>query len=100
MLIGLLQGVAYMHAQAVMHRDLKLENIMVRRDSRRNGRVMPVIIDLGLAEYVTAEKYLYVRCGTPGYVAPEVLVIKSADPVQTYSEACDMFSLGVILHIL
>ena len=83
-----------------MHRDLKLENIMVKRDEIKSSRVIPVIVDLGLAEYTTTTKYLYTRCGTPGYVAPEVLKIKSSDPVQTYTCACDIFSLGVIFHIL
>jgi len=66
----------------------------------KQGKAYPVIIDFGLAEYTTANSYLYVRCGTPGYVAPEVLSIKSADFIQTYTEACDIFSLGIILHIM
>lgn len=98
MLISLLEGVAHLHERGIMHRDLKLENIMVKKES--SGRVVPVIVDFGLAEYTANTKYLYTRCGTPGYVAPEVLKIKSSDPVQTYSCACDVFSLGVIFHIL
>jgi len=50
-----------------------------------NGKIIPVIIDFGLSEYITSKKYLYTRCGTPGYVAPEVLKIKSSDPIQTYT---------------
>ena len=73
---------------------------MVKKDDGRSGKVIPVIVDLGLAEYTSATKYLYTRCGTPGYVAPEVLKIKSTDVVQTYTTACDIFSLGVIFHIL
>jgi serine/threonine protein kinase len=73
---------------------------MVKKDDGRSGKVIPVIVDLGLAEYTSATKYLYTRCGTPGYVAPEVLKIKSTDPIQTYTTACDIFSLGVIFHIL
>ena len=73
---------------------------MVNKDDGRSGIVIPVIVDLGLAEYTSATKYLYTRCGTPGYVAPEVLKIKSTDVVQTYTTACDIFSLGVIFHIL
>lgn len=99
MIIGnLLEAMAYLHAKGIMHRDLKLENIMVKKDA--TGQVIPVIVDFGLAEYTSATKYLYTRCGTPGYVAPEVLKIKSADLNQTYSSVCDVFSLGVIYHIL
>lgn len=80
-----------------MHRDLKLENIMIRKDCKENPEV--VIVDLGLAEYWDNEKYLYTRCGTPGYVAPEILKIKSAEPGK-YDSKSDIFSLGVIFHML
>jgi hypothetical protein len=43
---------------------------MVKKDPQNPSTVIPVIVDLGLAEYYNSEKYLYVRCGTPGYVAP------------------------------
>lgn len=58
-----------------MHRDLKLENIMVRKDSREHAEI--VIVDLGLAEHTSEKNFLYTRCGTPGYVAPEILKHKS-----------------------
>lgn len=99
-MINLLEGIGYLHEKGIMHRDLKLENIMVKKEESRNGRVIPVIVDFGLAEYCSSTKYMYTRCGTPGYVAPEVLRIKSTDPVQTYTSACDIFSLGVIFYIL
>lgn len=70
---------------------------MVRKDVATNIDV--VIVDLGLSEYWENEKYLYTRCGTPGYVAPEILKIKSAQPSK-YDCAVDMFSLGVIAHML
>ena len=54
---------------------------MVKKNGTTRGSVIPVIVDLGLAEYISATKYLYTRCGTPGYVAPEVLKIKSSDPM-------------------
>ncbi len=61
----LLSAVAYLHAQGLMHRDLKLENIML--DGRR-----AVIIDMGMVQLFEAETYLFEHCGTPGYIAPEL----------------------------
>jgi calcium-dependent protein kinase len=57
-----------------------------------------VIADYGLAEFCDAEEYLFVRCGTPGYVAPEVINIK--DMKTKYSPICDVFSLGLIFYLL
>lgn len=48
-MINLLEGVAYLHKKGIMHRDLKLENIMVKKDELRSDRVIPVIVDFGLA---------------------------------------------------
>ena len=55
-----------MHAKNIMHRDLKPENLLYRKE----GDFDCVIADFGLAEYADAAEYLFVRCGTPGYVAP------------------------------
>ena len=57
-----------------------------------------MIADFGLAEFADADEYLFVRCGTPGYVAPEVINIK--DMKTKYEPICDIFSLGLIFHIL
>ena len=57
-----------------------------------------MIGDLGLAELANAENYLYVRCGTPGYVAPEVINLTNLNG--KYTTACDIYSLGLIFHIM
>ena len=67
----LVSGLAKMHQHRIMHRDLKPENIMLRN----NESIDPVIGDFGLASNVDQEKYLYYRCGTPGYVAPEIVTL-------------------------
>ena len=77
-----------------MHRDLKPENLIFRTP----GSCDLVIADFGLAEFSDAEEYLFVRCGTPGYVAPEVINIK--DMKTKYHPICDIFSLGLIFHLL
>lgn len=50
---------------------------------------MPVMIDLGFATLEKDFKLLFSRCGTPGYVAPEVLCDKD------YTCKADVYSLGV-----
>jgi serine/threonine protein kinase len=94
MMQGMLEGLREMHSKNIMHRDLKPENILFREKDSYNC----VIADYGLAEFADAEEYLFVRCGTPGYVAPEVINIK--DMKAKYSPICDIFSLGLIFHLL
>lgn len=50
----------------IIHRDLKPENIMFRKQNSTDA----VICDFGLATHADSEKYLFVRCGTPGFVSP------------------------------
>lgn len=90
---GILEGLEVMHAQNIMHRDLKPENILLRKE----GDFDCVIADFGLAQS-SEEDYMFVRCGTPGYVAPEIVNLK--DLKARYSPICDLFSVGVIFHLL
>ena len=57
-----------------------------------------IIADFGLATCVDTIPYLYARCGTPGYVAPEVINVR--DLSKGYSSVCDMYSVGLIFHLL
>lgn len=52
-----------------MHRDLKPENILMKNKKELDL----VIADFGLSTKADIPKYLYLKCGTPGYVAPEVI---------------------------
>lgn len=91
---NILSAVDELHKNGIMHRDIKPENILLRsKDSFEC-----VIADFGLAEYESSFPFLYTRCGTPGYVAPEIMRMKNAD--EAYSHICDIFSIGVIFHIL
>jgi serine/threonine protein kinase len=67
-----------MHENRIMHRDLKPENIMFRD----NKSMDPVIVDFGLATNVDLPKYLFYRCGTPGYVAPEIVTLSENSHVE------------------
>ncbi|KAG0023463.1 hypothetical protein BGZ82_010739 [Podila clonocystis] len=88
----ILLGVAYLHDRDIVHRDLKPENLLFS-DKAENARLM--ITDFGLSKVLTAQNdVLMTACGTPGYVAPEVLEqIGHGRPV-------DMWSVGVIAYTL
>jgi len=55
------------------------------------------IVDFGLATETTLDQYIFVRCGTPGYVAPEILRIKDEEK-PSLEPISDMFSLGSIFY--
>ena len=79
----------------IVHRDLKLEN-MIMMNERDDSPVK--IADFGLSKFFSPETVLSTMCGSPQYVAPEVLGV--GDGLKEYSPAVDMWSVGVILFIL
>ena len=81
----------YMHGKGVVHRDLKLENIMMTEGSERGH---PKIVDFGLSKIIGPTETANEPFGTLGYVAPEVL------KKQPYTFSCDVWSIGCILYAL
>jgi calcium-dependent protein kinase len=79
----------------VIHRDLKPENIMFKEEGNLNSLR---IVDFGLSTFDYLEKYQFPKCGTPGYVAPEIANLK--DKNTKYDKICDMFSIGCIFYKL
>lgn len=76
------------HEKGIIHRDIKLENIVYNAKTRELR-----LIDFGLSTLKTNIE-LFKKCGTPGYVAPEIL--RNED----YDESVDYFSLGVVLYAM
>ncbi|XP_065339279.1 calcium/calmodulin-dependent protein kinase type 1 isoform X1 [Cloeon dipterum] len=85
-----LEAVDYMHVQGVVHRDLKPENLLYYSPDE-DSKIM--ISDFGLSK-MEDSGIMATACGTPGYVAPEVLAQKP------YGKAVDVWSIGVISYIL
>lgn len=88
----LISAIDFCHSRGVSHRDLKPENLLL--DENGNLKVS----DFGLSalpEQLQHDGLLHTQCGTPAYVAPEVLRNRG------YNGACtDIWSCGVILYVL
>ncbi|WPH01565.1 lanosterol 14-alpha-demethylase [Acrodontium crateriforme] len=89
--IQLFQGVKYLHERNIVHRDIKPENILLL-DNALNIK----LADFGLAKIIGEESFTTTLCGTPSYVAPEIL---EQSHHRRYTRAVDVWSLGVVLYI-
>ncbi|XP_050783244.1 calcium/calmodulin-dependent protein kinase type 1B isoform X2 [Gopherus flavomarginatus] len=85
-----LEAVSYLHQLGIVHRDLKPENLLYASPFE-DAKIM--ITDFGLSK-VESDGVMATACGTPGYVAPELLEQKP------YGKAVDSWALGVISYIL
>ena len=97
-LLPVLSGLAVAHAQGVVHRDLKPDNIFLARLS--DGTVQPKLIDFGVAHVSTAAMSSKLTTagmllGTPEYMAPEQ--IESCDDIDARA---DVWAVGVTLYVL
>ena len=90
-------GLSYLHERHILHRDLKLENIMIsdiEEDIKTKENYFWIkIIDFGTAKIFKKNKNEKAVVGSSYYIAPEVLK-------QKYNEKCDSWSVGVILYML
>mmetsp|Transcript_10848 Transcript_10848/g.17085 ORF Transcript_10848/g.17085 Transcript_10848/m.17085 type:complete len:183 (+) Transcript_10848:241-789(+) len=86
----IVDAIRYCHSMGIAHRDLKPENLLyATTDSKAEIK----ITDFGLAK-VLSNDLMTTACGTPGYVAPEILSGKG------YGPEVDFWSIGVILYVL
>ena len=107
--VQVVEAVLYMHAQNVIHRDLKAENVLIKSSSSTppeedsdipNLPAYPQIkvTDFGLSKQMTDQSSLATTwVGTPQYWAPEVLL--SRDTGKPYDGRVDIWSLGVLLYV-
>lgn len=89
-LSDILAALTELKKRKIMHRDLKPENIVLRQEDNKW-----VLVDFGLAAF-SDQQYLYDKCGTLGYMAPEVEA--QSNEQRPYNGACDMYSLGVVCY--
>ncbi|KAM1478465.1 hypothetical protein ACFX2I_025883 [Malus domestica] len=88
----LISAIDFCHSRGVYHRDLKPENLLLDQDGNLK------VTDFGLSaftEHLKQDGLLHTTCGTPAYVAPEVIGKKGYDGAKA-----DLWSCGVILYVL
>lgn len=85
----ILYGLAHCHCRSVMHRDIKLDNILL--DSKGNVKIW----DFGIAKIIGKEAIAKEQCGTPAYMAPEIM---NEDGYEAFYP--DFWSLGVLLYTM
>jgi serine/threonine protein kinase len=96
---GILKGLESLVEENILHRDIKPANIMLKKMTNITAEDV-VIVDFGLAATSFDTDPIFKRCGTPGYIAPEVITMKSDDKPFNIPSKCDVYSTGVIMHML
>ena len=104
---GIFSGLGHLHSQGVVHRDIKLDNILLV-DSKHDMSKLK-IIDLGFAEKTATSESTdcegcYAICGTPMYLAPEIIrpILRKGN-LQNHvrlGTQVDLWSCGVVLYML
>lgn len=89
LMLQLATAIAHMHSLDVVHRDIKLENVLFLDDSRTVIRV----IDFGFSTRCAPERRLRLFCGTPSYMPPEIV-----RRTEYRGKPIDLWSLGVVAY--
>lgn len=89
----IISAIDYLHTNNITHRDLKPENILV---VRKDPDTLIKITDFGLSKFVDETSMLKTFCGTPNYLAPEIVGSKGEG---AYTKAVDLWAAGVIVFI-
>uniref|UniRef100_A0A4W3IKK6 phosphorylase kinase n=1 Tax=Callorhinchus milii TaxID=7868 RepID=A0A4W3IKK6_CALMI len=91
---ALLEVVQFLHSMNIVHRDLKPENVLLDDDMNIK------LSDFGFSYQLAPEEHLRELCGTPGYLAPEILECSMNEAHPGYSTQVDLWSCGVIMYTL
>jgi len=105
MIKQVIEACAYLHSIGICHRDLKPENVLMLSDDANSPDYNIVkIADFGLSSLSAVEYQatMETACGTPEYLAPELvsMVANEDEQEQTYSSKVDIWAIGVILYVM
>ena len=79
----------YIHSHNIIHRDIKLDNILIDLDNTIK------ICDFGVSKKINLNEKIFEQCGTPAYIAPEIL---KNNGYENFS--CDLWSAGIVLYAM
>jgi serine/threonine protein kinase len=85
----IIEALRYCHSKRILHRDIKLDNILLTLE----GDVK--ICDFGVSKIVRSGEKMTEQCGTPAYIAPEILLDRGYEGF-----AVDIWSAGVVLFAM
>lgn len=94
----ILLAVNYLHDKGVVHRDLKLENVMLSEAFAVEKDPEIKLIDFGFSRDDEGRRDMFSACGSTLYIAPEVLTAK--EKKSGYGRECDLWAVGVMTYIL
>ena len=99
-----INAVKYLHQKKIMHRNLKLTNILINyenEEDKKNNNIMKgkiKIADFALSAHLEKGNFESRSCGTPNYTAPEIFLKTQSE--RKYNEKIDIWSLGIICYQL
>ena len=106
LMLTLIDTMAYLYSKGIVHRDIKPENLLLKyreeeqSESKGFHELEVKLADFGYATQLMGNKPLKTICGTPGYMAPEVLSGISTGVGKKYGGKCDVYSLGVVFYVM
>lgn len=90
--VQLIRGLKFIHSKRILHRDIKLDNVLL---TDNDGELKAKICDFGVSRNVGDGEVINEQCGTPAYIAPEIIKKKG------YKDfGADIWSLGVLLYAM
>eukprot|EP00960_Hanusia_phi_P077804 768743-Hanusia_phi.AAC.7 len=99
MISDVLSAVAYLHSIGIAHRDIKPENLLYASSTPESPDYYTIkLADFGLSSTTTEQSSMKTLCGTPTYVAPEII-----DPKRKsiyYGPEVDIWSIGIVMYVM